>query len=100
MVNFGLTASGLPCLRDAQPVSKKGTVLKWTYYHRSRQINPDPYLGGGSDFGVFPSPGATVHTISRNLTPGKSGLFRPARPRSTARSVTHNIVKPSNRKIL
>jgi hypothetical protein len=38
------------------------------------KINPATYLGGGSDFGAFPSPGDTVHIISRNLTPGKSGL--------------------------
>lgn len=39
-----------------------------------KKINPATYLGGGSDFGVFPSPGGTVHIISRNLTPDKSGL--------------------------
>jgi hypothetical protein len=38
------------------------------------KINPATYLGGGSDFGAFPSPGGTVHIVSRNLTPGKSGL--------------------------
>ena len=40
----------------------------------TKQINPQTYLGGGSDFGVFPSPGGAVHIISRNLTPDKSGL--------------------------
>jgi hypothetical protein len=39
-----------------------------------KKINPAAYLGGGSDFGVFPSPGNTVHIVSRNLTPGKTGL--------------------------
>jgi hypothetical protein len=39
-----------------------------------KKINPAAYLGGGSDFGVFPSPGGTVHIISRNLTPGKSRI--------------------------
>ena len=39
-----------------------------------KKVNPATYLGGGSDFGVFPSPGGSVHIISRNLTPGKSGL--------------------------
>ena len=39
-----------------------------------KKVNPATYLGGGSDFGAFPSPGGTVHIISRNLTPGKSGL--------------------------
>jgi hypothetical protein len=38
------------------------------------KINPATYLGGGHDFGAFPSPGGSVHIISRNLTPGKSGL--------------------------
>ena len=36
-------------------------------------VNPATYLGGGSDFGVFPSPDGAVHIISRNLTPDKSG---------------------------
>jgi hypothetical protein len=39
-----------------------------------KKINPATYLGGGRDFGVFPSPGGTVHIVSRNLTPGKSGM--------------------------
>jgi hypothetical protein len=38
------------------------------------KVNSDHYLGGGSDFGAFPSPGGSVHIISRNLTPGRSGL--------------------------
>ena len=38
------------------------------------KVNTATYLGGGSDFGAFPSPGGTVHIISRNLTPGKSRL--------------------------
>ena len=40
----------------------------------TKQVNAATYLGGGRDFGVFPSPGGTVHIISRNLTPDKSGL--------------------------
>src|SRR5690349_14985611 len=39
-----------------------------------KKVDPKTYLGGGSDFGAFPSPGATVHIVSRNLTPGKSGM--------------------------
>jgi len=39
-----------------------------------KKINPLTYLGGGHDFGAFPSPGGTVHIISRNLTPGKFGM--------------------------
>jgi len=38
--------------------------------------------------------------LERIFTPGKSGLLRPVRARSTARFATHNIVKPSNRKML
>jgi hypothetical protein len=40
----------------------------------TKQVNTATYLGGGRDFGAFPSPGGTVHIISRNLTPDKSGL--------------------------
>jgi hypothetical protein len=39
-----------------------------------KKVNPATYLGGGRDFGVFPSPNGTVHIISRNLTPDKLGL--------------------------
>lgn len=39
----------------------------------TKQENPATYLGGGSDFGAFPSPGGAVHIISRNLTPDKTG---------------------------
>lgn len=42
-------------------------------YMGTKQVNPATYLGGGSDFGVFPSPGGSVHIVSRNLTPDKSG---------------------------
>ena len=40
----------------------------------TKKINPATYLGGGSDFGAFPSPPdgsgqPTVHIVSRNLTP-------------------------------
>ena len=38
------------------------------------QINPATYLGGGRDFGAFPSPASPIHIVSRNLTPDKSGL--------------------------
>src|SRR5215472_16591738 len=40
----------------------------------AKQVNPATYLGGGQDFGVFPSPNGAVHLVSRNLTPDKSGL--------------------------
>ena len=39
-----------------------------------KQINPATYLGGGSDFGAFPSPNGDVRIVSRNLTPDKTGL--------------------------
>jgi hypothetical protein len=39
-----------------------------------RVVNTAAYLGGGRDFGAFPSPTSAVHIISRNLTPDKTGL--------------------------
>ena len=39
----------------------------------TKQYNPATFLGGGSDFGAFPSPN-NMHIISRNLTPDKTGL--------------------------
>jgi hypothetical protein len=39
------------------------------------KVNPAVYLGGGDDFGAFPSStGNFPHIISRNLTPDSSGL--------------------------
>ncbi len=55
--------SGNPYLRSPPNGPFLGTKL----------VNPATYLGGGSDFGPFPSPGGVVHIISRNLTPDKSG---------------------------
>lgn len=39
-----------------------------------RAVNAPTYLGGGQDFGVFPSPGDSVHIVTRNLTPDKTGM--------------------------
>ncbi len=36
--------------------------------------NPATYLGGGRDFGPYPSPLSPVHIVSRNLTPDHTGL--------------------------
>ena len=38
------------------------------------QINPATYLGGGRDFGGFPTPTSPTHIISRNLTPDHNGV--------------------------
>lgn len=43
-------------------------------YTGQKTVNAQTYLGGGNDFGVFPSPSGTVHIISRNITPDKTGL--------------------------
>ena len=37
------------------------------------KVNPATYLAGGQDFGAFPADGF-ANIISRNLTPGKTGL--------------------------
>lgn len=47
------------------------------YFGLPETINPATYLGGGRDFGPFPSPNAPVklnHLFSRNLTPDKTGM--------------------------
>ena len=43
------------------------------YFHQTEKINPATYLGGGRDFGGFPTPTSPLHIISRNLTPDKTG---------------------------
>jgi hypothetical protein len=40
---------------------------------RPTVVNPATYLGGGRDFGPYPAPTSSVHIISRNLTPDKTG---------------------------
>jgi hypothetical protein len=46
------------------------------FFSGKQQINPATYLGGGRDFGPFPSakPPSIPHLYSRNLTPDKTGL--------------------------
>ena len=43
-------------------------------YSGTVSVNPATYLGGGRDFGTFPSPGMSVDIMSRNLTPDKTGM--------------------------
>jgi hypothetical protein len=47
------------------------------YFGQPAKINPATYLGGGNDFGPFPSPDSPqklTHLFARNLTPDKTGL--------------------------
>ena len=44
------------------------------YFGQAEAINPATYLGGGRDFGPYPSPASPTHIISRNLTPDHTGL--------------------------
>ena len=42
-------------------------------YSGVTQVITGTYLGGGRDFGGFPTPSSPLHIISRNLTPDASG---------------------------
>lgn len=44
------------------------------YFGQAEEINPATYLGGGRDFGPYPSPASPTHIVSRNLTPDHTGL--------------------------
>jgi hypothetical protein len=44
------------------------------YFGQPEVTNPTTYLGGGRDFGPYPSPASPIHIISRNLTPDQTGL--------------------------
>jgi len=41
--------------------------------HQTEVINTATYLGGGRDFGAYPSPASALHIVSRNLTPDVTG---------------------------
>ena len=44
------------------------------YFGQPEVTNPATYLGGGRDFGPYPTPTSTTHIVSRNLTPDHTGL--------------------------
>ena len=44
------------------------------FFGQAEAINPATYLGGGRDFGPYPSPASPTHIVSRNLTPDHTGL--------------------------
>ena len=44
------------------------------YFSQAEAVNPATYLGGGRDFGPYPSPNSSTHIFSRNLTPDHTGL--------------------------
>jgi len=41
--------------------------------HQIKKVNPATFLGGGRDFGAFPTPSSPLHIYSRNLTPDSTG---------------------------
>jgi len=50
------------------------------FFGQPQKINPATYLGGGRDFGPYPGPNSSVHIISRNLTPDKTGRAEGGEP--------------------
>jgi hypothetical protein len=42
--------------------------------HQVKQVNPATFLGGGRDFGPFPTPSSPLHIYSRNLTPNNTRM--------------------------
>jgi hypothetical protein len=42
--------------------------------HQIKQVNTATFLGGGRDFGGFPTPTSPLHIYSRNLTPDVTGM--------------------------
>jgi hypothetical protein len=61
-----------------------------------KKVNPATYLGGGRDFGPFPSPSSSVNIISRNLTPDKTGLPEGGETFSGFRAIMRTGVDPDH----
>src|SRR3954454_19736254 len=59
---------------SAGPATEFAVGGKPYFAQKPTVVNPDTSLGGGRDFGAFPAEGPFPHIVSRNLTPGKSGL--------------------------
>lgn len=78
----GLGSYLVNAVGDCNGCHSAGPPTEWAknsnpYFGQFAAANPATYLGGGRDFGPFPSadpPGAFPHIVSRNLTPNKTGL--------------------------
>jgi hypothetical protein len=70
LVNAGGDCNGCHSDGTATQYAKGGNP----YFGQNAVVNPATYLGGGRDFGAFPTTGNFPHIISRNLTPDYTGL--------------------------
>lgn len=70
LVNAGGNCNGCHSDGTATQYAKGGNP----YFGQNAVVNPATYLGGGRDFGAFPTTGNFPHIISRNLTPDYTGL--------------------------
>jgi len=70
---------------------------KGPYTGTAVTVNPATFLVGGSDFGIFPSPNNSVHILSRNITPDKTGLAAGGMTLDQFMAVMKTGVDPDNR---
>jgi hypothetical protein len=81
--NRGLVGLGSYLVNAVMPCNEchsAGTATQYApggnpYFGQPKMVNAATYLGGGRDFGQFPSAASPAfpHIISRNLTPDKTG---------------------------
>ena len=75
----GLGSYIVNAVGDCNGCHSAGPATEFTPGHnpyflgQTEQINTATYLGGGRDFGPYPTPNSPLHIISRNLTPDKTG---------------------------
>jgi len=78
LVNFSADCNGCHTNAPATEFTGPGSPYLLTPpngpYNGTITVNPATFLGGGQDFGAFPSPNMSVHIISRNITPDKTGM--------------------------
>lgn len=72
----GYLVNGIAACNDCHSLNRQTEFVAGgnPYFGQPVKVNPETYLGGGTDFGSLTTAPASPHIIARNLTPDKTGL--------------------------